>query len=222
MNYKNILFDLDGTLTDPLLGITNSWKYALKKLNIEIDADILKTFIGPPLEKIFSEYFKFGREDTEIGKKYYREYFSEKGLYENTLYEGIEKLLKELNAWNKVCILATSKPIVFAEKILKYFGIDIYFKYTVGGNLDGTFVEKEEIIKYIIEEYNLKRPETIMVGDRKYDIIGANKNGIKSIGVLYGYGSKEELEKEGAEYVINNAKEILEIAKQRTASRSTM
>jgi phosphoglycolate phosphatase len=211
MNYKNILFDLDGTLTDPLLGITNSWKYTLKKLNIEIDADILKTFIGPPLEKTFSEYFKFDTEDTEIGKKYYREYFSEKGLYENTLYDGIEKLLNELKSGNKVCILATSKPIVFAKKIIKYFNIDSYFKYTVGGNLEGTFVEKEDIIKYVIEEYNLKKPETIMVGDRKYDIIGAKKNGIKSIGVLYGYGSKEELEKEGPEYIINNAKEILEI-----------
>jgi phosphoglycolate phosphatase len=211
MNYKNILFDLDGTLTDPLLGITNSWKYTLKKLNIEIDADILKTFIGPPLEKTFSEYFKFNTEETEIGKKYYREYFSEKGLYENRLYDGIEKILKELNTRNKVCILATSKPIVFAEKIIKYFNIDNYFRYTVGGNLEGTFVEKEDIIKDIIGKYNLEKPETIMVGDRKYDIIGANENEIKSIGVLYGYGSREELEKEEPEYIINDAKEILEI-----------
>jgi phosphoglycolate phosphatase len=211
MNYKNILFDLDGTLTDPFLGITNSWKYTLRKLNIEIDQDILKTFIGPPLEKTFSEYFKFNKENTEIGKKYYREYFSEKGLYENTLYDEIEKILKELNTRNKVCILATSKPIFFAERIIKYFNIDIYLKYAVGGNLEGTFVEKEDIIKYIIEKYNLKKPETIMVGDKKYDIIGVNKNGIKSIGVLYGYGSKEELEKERPEYIINNAREILEI-----------
>jgi phosphoglycolate phosphatase len=211
MNYKNILFDLDGTLTDPFLGITNSWKYALKKLNIEIDPNILKTFIGPPLEKTFSEYFKFDKTNTETGKKHYREYFSEKGLYENTLYDGIENLLKELNIRNKICILATSKPIIFAEKIIKYFNIDTYFKYTVGGNLEGTFVEKEDIIKYIVENYNLEKSETIMIGDRKYDIIGANKNEIKSIGVLYGYGSKEELENEKPEYIINNAKEILEI-----------
>lgn len=211
MSYTNILFDLDGTLTDSFLGIANSWKYALKKLNIEIDPDILRTFIGPPLEKTFSEYFKFNKENIEIGKKYYREYFSEKGLYENTLYDGIENLLKEINARNKICILATSKPIVFAEKIIKYLNIDAYFKYTVGGNLEGTFVEKEDIIKYIIENYNLKKSETIMVGDRKYDIIGANKNGIKSIGVLYGYGSRAELENENPEYIINSAKEILEI-----------
>jgi phosphoglycolate phosphatase len=211
MNYENILFDLDGTLTDPFLGISNSWKYALKKLDIEIDPDILKTFIGPPLEKTFSEYFKFDKENTEIGKKYYREYFSEKGLYENTLYEGIEKLLKELNDRNKICILATSKPIVFAEKIIKYFNIDNYFKHTVGGNLEGTFVEKEDIIKHIMENYNLEKSKTIMVGDRKYDIIGAKRNGIKSIGVLYGYGNREELEKEKPEYIINNAMEILEI-----------
>jgi phosphoglycolate phosphatase len=163
------------------------------------------------LEKTFSEYFKFNKENIEIGKKYYREYFSEKGLYENTLYDGIENLLKEINARNKICILATSKPIVFAEKIIKHLNIDVYFKYTVGGNLEGTFVEKEDIIKYIIENYNLKKTETIMVGDRKYDIIGANKNGIKSIGVLYGYGSRAELENENPEYIINSAKEILEI-----------
>ncbi|MDR3167354.1 MAG: HAD hydrolase-like protein [Treponema sp.] len=211
MNYTNILFDLDGTLTDPFLGITNSWKYALEKLNIEIDQNILKTFIGPPLEKIFFEYFKFDKENTEIGKRYYREYFSEKGLYENTLYDGVEDLLKELNTRNKICVLATSKPIVFAEKIIKHFNIDTYFKYTVGGNLEGTFVEKEDIIKHIVRKYNLRKSETILVGDRKYDIIGANKNGIKSIGVLYGYGSKEELENENPEYIINNAKEILEI-----------
>jgi phosphoglycolate phosphatase len=211
MSYTNILFDLDGTLTDSFLGIANSWKYALKKLNIEIDPDILRTFIGPPLENTFSEYFKFNKENIEIGKKYYREYFSEKGLYENTLYDGIEDLLKEINARNKTCILATSKPIVFAEKILKYLNIDTYFKHAVGSNLEGTFAEKYDIIKYIIENYNLNKSETIMVGDRKYDIIGANKNGIKSIGVLYGYGSRPELENENPEYIINNAKEILEI-----------
>jgi phosphoglycolate phosphatase len=211
MNYTNILFDLDGTLTDSFLGIANSWKYALKKLNIEIDTDMLAAFIGPPLEKTFSEYFKFNKENTEIGKKYYREYFSEKGLYENTLYDGIENLLKEINARNKTCILATSKPIVFAEKILKYLNIDTYFKHIVGGNPEGTFAEKDDIIKYIIENYNLNKSETIMVGDRKYDIIGANKNGIKSIGVLYGYGSRAELENENPEYIINSAKEILEI-----------
>jgi len=211
MGFTNILFDLDGTLTDPFLGITNSWKYALKKMKMEIDPSILKTFIGPPLEKTFSEYFYFNKANTEIGKKYYREYFSEKGLYENTLYDGIKELLKALNDRNKICVLATSKPMVFAEKIIKYFNIDIYFKYTVGGNLEGTFNEKEDIIKYIIENYNLDKSETIMVGDRKYDIIGAKRNGIKSIGVLYGYGSREEMENEKPEYIINNVEEILKI-----------
>jgi len=211
MGFNNILFDLDGTLTDPFLGITNSWKHALEKLKIEIYPSILKTFIGPPLEKTFSEYFYFDKANTEIGKKYYREYFSEKGIYENTLYDGIKELLRVLNDRNKICILATSKPMVFAEKIIKYFNIDIYFKHTVGGNLEGTFNEKEDIIKYIIENCNLNKSETVMVGDRKYDIIGAKRNGIKSIGVLYGYGSREELENEKPEYLINNVEEILEI-----------
>jgi len=211
MNYRNVLFDLDGTLTDPFLGITNSWKHALQKLKIEIDPNILRTFIGPPLEKTFMEYFNFDKENTEIGKKYYREYFSEIGIYENKLYEGIENLLKELNERDKTCILATSKPIIFAEKIIKYFNIDKYFKYTVGGNLEGTFNEKEDIIKFIIEKYNLDKLETIMIGDRKYDIIGAKMNGIKSIGVTYGYGSIEELQNENPEYIIDNVEKILEI-----------
>jgi phosphoglycolate phosphatase len=211
MGYKNILFDLDGTLTDPFLGITNSWKYALKKLNIEEDENILKTFIGPPLERTFSEYFGFNKENIEIGKKYYREYFSEKGLYENIMYDGIANMLEELNTRNKFCILATSKPIVFAEKIIEYFNINKYFKYVVGGNLEGTFVEKEDIIKHIIEKYSLNKLETIMVGDRKYDIIGAHKNEINSIAVMYGYGSEEELNKAKPTYLIKNVMDILQI-----------
>ena len=107
--------------------------------------------------------------------------------------------------------MATSKPIVFAEKIIKHFDIDTYFKYTVGGNLEGTFIEKEDIIKFIIKKYNLNKWETIMVGDRKFDIIGAKRNGIKSIGVTYGYGSREELQNENPEYIIDNVEEILKI-----------
>jgi phosphoglycolate phosphatase len=212
MKYINILFDLDGTLTDPYSGITNSVKYALNKFDIiEENNTKLKLFIGPPLEKSFLEYYNFSKNDAKTAVEYYREYFSEKGIYENNLYEGIDNVLKELNNRNKNCVIATSKPEVFANKITEYFNINNYFKYIVGSNLDGTLSEKEEIIKYIIEKYRFNKEETIMVGDRKYDIIGANKNGIDAIGVLYGYGTKEELEKERPKYLCTDIMEIITI-----------
>jgi phosphoglycolate phosphatase len=212
MKYSNILFDLDGTLTDPYRGITNSIKYSLKKLGIfEEDENKLKLFIGPPLEKSFAKYFSFDKNTAQKAVEYYREYFSEKGMYENTLYNGIEHVLKELNNKNKKCIVATSKPEIFANRILEHFHIDTYFNYVVGSNLEGTFVEKEDIIKHILEKYTLNKKETIMIGDRKYDIIGANKNRIDSIGVLYGYGSKEEVENVFPKYLCNSIEDILKI-----------
>jgi phosphoglycolate phosphatase len=212
MKYINVLFDLDGTLTDPYLGITNSVKYSLNKFDIiEEDDSKLKLFIGPPLEKSFMEYYGFNKNDSRKAVEYYRGYFSEKGVYENKLYDGIKIVLEELNKRNKNCVIATSKPETFANKIIRYFDIQNYFKEIVGSNLDGTLSEKEDIIKYIIEKYKLQRNETVMVGDRKYDIIGANKNGIDSIGVLYGYGTKEELEKENPRYICNNVMEILKM-----------
>ena len=212
MNYINILFDLDGTLTDPYLGITNSVKYSLGKFGItEKDDNKLKLFIGPSLERSFMEYYSFDKKTVKKAIGYYREYFSEKGIYENTLYNGIENILAELSKKNKKCILATSKPEIFADKILGYFHINTYFKYIAGSDMEGAFVEKEDIIKHIIEKYELNKKETIMIGDRKYDIIGANKNGIDSIGVLYGYGSKEELENENPKYLCTGTMDILKI-----------
>ncbi|MDR1268049.1 MAG: HAD family hydrolase [Planctomycetaceae bacterium] len=212
MNYINVLFDLDGTLTDPCEGITNSVKYSLEKFGIaEKDNGKLKLFIGPPLEKSFMEYYGFDKNTAQKAVKYYREYFSEKGIYENLLYEGIENVLKELNAQSKNCIIATSKPEIFAIKIVRYFQIEKYFKYIVGSNIEGTFIEKEDIIKSVLEKYKLKNDVTIMVGDRKYDIIGANKNRINSIGVLYGYGTREELEKEKPTYLCNRVNELLQL-----------
>ncbi|MDR1178840.1 MAG: HAD-IA family hydrolase, partial [Spirochaetaceae bacterium] len=132
-------------------------------------------------------------------------------IYENKLYDEIDTILQELNNRNKKCIIATSKPETFAKIITQYFNIKKYFKYIVGSNLDGTLSEKEDIIKYIIEKYKLTKKETIMVGDRKYDIIGAKKNGIDSIGVLYGYGTQEELEKADPKYLCKNVMDILKI-----------
>jgi phosphoglycolate phosphatase len=212
MKYTNILFDLDGTLTDPYLGITSAAKYALNKFNIiEEDTDKLKLFIGPPLEKSFLEYYNFNKNDVKTAVKYYREYYSKKGMYENKLYAGIDDVLKELNKRNKNCFMATSKLQSFAEKIAQNFNMHNYFKHITGSNMDGTLSEKEDIVKYTMEKCELNKNETIMIGDRKYDIIGANKNGIDAIGVLYGYGTREELEKENPKYLCNEVIDILKI-----------
>ncbi|MDR2115616.1 MAG: HAD family hydrolase [Planctomycetaceae bacterium] len=212
MNYINILFDLDGTLTDPYKGITNSIKYSLEKFDIiENDNEKLKSFIGPPLEKSFMEHYNFDKNTAQKAIRYYREYFSEKGIYENILYEGIENVLKELNNKNKNCILATSKPETFALKIVQYFQIEKYFKHIIGSNMEGTFIEKEDIIKYILKKYQLRNEVTIMVGDRKYDIIGSHKNRIDCVGVLYGYGTREELQNEKPTYLCNRVNELLQL-----------
>jgi phosphoglycolate phosphatase len=193
--YKVILFDLDGTLSDPKVGITKSVQYALHKMDIvESDLDKLKCFIGPPLQVSFAEYYNFDEVQIPKAIGLYRERFKEKGMYENELYSNIPFLLQLLKEQGVTLVVATSKPTVFAEKILEHFNIDQYFELIVGSNLDGTRASKTEIIQYILGKYNEhKLGDFIMIGDRKHDIIGANNTGIDSIGVTYGYGSFEEL-----------------------------
>jgi phosphoglycolate phosphatase len=193
--YTTVLFDLDGTLTDPYVGISNSVKYALHQFGIiEADQKRLKLFIGPPLEKSFMAYYRLSPQDAKKAVTYYREYFSQTGMYENTLYDGIETVLQTLHDSGITCIVATSKLEIYAIQIVQHFNIDSYFTHIIGSNQEGTLSEKGDILRHIIAQYALKKQETIMVGDRKYDIIGAKENGIDSIGVLYGYGSEEELE----------------------------
>jgi phosphoglycolate phosphatase len=215
MRYLNVLFDLDGTLSDPYVGITNSIKYALSKFNITEEnadsADRLKLFIGPPLEKSFMEYYGFSASDTKKAVQYYREYFSEKGIYGNKLYRGINVVLRTLAGKNINCILATSKLEKYAAQTLKYLRIDNYFTRIAGSNLDGTLSEKTDIIKHIIGKYKLEKERTVMVGDRKYDITGARENGIDSIGVLYGYGTKKEIEETKPTYICAEPDKLLEI-----------
>jgi phosphoglycolate phosphatase len=212
MNYLNVLFDLDGTLTDPYLGITNSLKYALDKFDIvEKDESVFRLCIGPPLKTSFTEYFHLKTNDVKKAIEYYREYFSEKGMYENKIYDGMENVLQKLQSMNKNCIMATSKDGISANKIARHFNIEKYFKYIVGSNLDGALLEKDEVIKYILGNYQLRKDETVMVGDRKYDIAGAHKNGIDSIGVLYGYGGREELEKAAPAYLCETVEGLLGI-----------
>lgn len=206
---NNILFDLDGTLTDPGIGITNSVAYALNKFGMSVpDRKILYKFIGPPLRDSFSEYYGFDREKSELAVEYYREYFTDIGIFENEIYPGICELLEELCEKRKNIILATSKPEEFAVRILKHFDIYKYFKSVCGSSMDGALSSKKDIIAYAVRENNINPNSCIMIGDREYDIIGAKNNHIKSVGILYGYGSSDEFLKAGADYIIDTVENL--------------
>ncbi|MBU9722777.1 MULTISPECIES: HAD family hydrolase [Bacillaceae] len=208
--YKLILFDLDGTLSDPKVGITKSVQYALCKMGIEDpDLDKLECFIGPPLQDSFKEYYGFDEEQTQKAIELYRERFVDKGMFENELYPNIPSLLKQLKEQGSTLIVATSKPTIFAEKIMSYFEIKHYFEHVVGSNLDGTRVAKTEIIQYILDKYrDQKRDDFIMIGDRKHDIIGANNTKIASIGVTYGYGTRDELQQTSPTHIVDSVEQL--------------
>ena len=205
----NILFDLDGTLTDPKEGIVNSILFALNKLGIhENNIDELDNFIGPPLRDSFLKRYNLNDELADKAMLYYREYFSVKGIYENKIYPGVNKLLESLSSRNYQLFVATSKPTVYSEEILKYFKIDDYFKAVIGSYLDNTRTDKTEIISYLISNYELNAGHSVMVGDRKHDILGGKNNSLKTIGVTYGYGSMEELLLSQPDFMVNECKEI--------------
>lgn len=209
--YNTILFDLDGTLTDPGLGITNSVMYALKKWNIEVEnRTSLYPFIGPPLMYSFQTYYGFSAEQSEKAVRYYREYFREKGMLENEVYEGVVELLKSLKSAGKRLIIATSKPEEFAIKILEHFGLARYFEYIAGATMDTTRNNKSDVIAHALKSCGITDvSDVVMVGDREHDVLGAKQNGLHSIGVLFGYGSREELEAAGATYVAETVADIL-------------
>ena len=209
-NYDVILFDLDGTLTDPAIGITNSVMHSLKKYGIEVvDRTELYKFIGPPLHESFEKFYGFSADEALQAVEHYREYYKVKGIYENLVYDGVEDLLIKLNESGKKVILATSKPEIFAREILRYFGLDKYFYYAAGANLDGSRTDKAEVIAYALKAGNVSdKSAVVMVGDREHDIIGANKNGIDSIGVLFGYGNRKELENAKATYIAETVCDI--------------
>lgn len=208
--YDVVLFDLDGTLTDPGIGITNSVMHALKKYGIEVaDRAELYKFIGPPLIDSFEKYYGFSHEEAVKSVDYYREYYRDKGIYENSVYDGIDSLLAELHKNGKKIILATSKPELFAKQILRHFNLEKYFLFAAGSTMDETRTNKAEVIEYALSECGItEKASVVMIGDREHDIIGANKNGIDSIGVLFGYGSREELETAGATYIAETVEDI--------------
>ncbi len=221
-NYETILFDLDGTLTDPKEGIINSIEYALRKMGLqEIPELELLKFIGPPIQRSFSEVCGMNEDEVVRAVNFYREYFTKNGMIENKVYSGIPQLLHELKEDGKKLFVATSKPTLFANEILKFFQLDHYFIDIVGSNLDGSRIDKKEIIEWICQKYlQFSDGEIAMVGDRSHDVIGANLNGIESIGVTYGYGTKEELEQVKASYVVGTVEGLRAILRSESTAKA--
>ncbi|MDO4473142.1 MAG: HAD family hydrolase [Eubacteriales bacterium] len=212
--YHYYLFDLDGTITDSEMGITNSVKHALKKYGIEeTDQDKLRKFVGPPLADSFMKYYGFTKEQAQKGIEYYREYYTNGGMFENEVYDGIPELLQKLKDAGKVLIVATSKPELFAKQILDHFDLSKYFDCIAGASMDESRVNKDEVIAYALDLYGVSehKKEMVMIGDREHDIFGAKKNDLDSIGVLFGFGDLNELKAAGADYIVEHPLEIFDI-----------
>lgn len=210
MRYPYLLFDLDGTVTDPKVGITTAVAHALHAFGIHVeDPDTLTPFIGPPLRDSFREFYGFTREQADLAIVKYREYYSAAGIYENFVYPGMEDLLKKLQAQGRTVILATSKPTMFAVPILERFALSPYFQFVSGSDPDEVRVEKWEVIEYALEQCGIRdRSRALMIGDRKHDVLGARRTGLDSAGVLYGYGGREELEHAGASYLAESVEDL--------------
>ena len=195
-----LLFDLDGTLTDPGEGITNSVAYALRKNGVTPPArEALYPFIGPPLLDAFEKFYGFSPQQARQALEDYREYYAPHGIYENRVYDGIEPLLAALVRAGKRLVVATSKPEYFAVKIMEHYDLAKYFERIAGSEMNESRSKKSEVIRYALEQCGAAADDAVMIGDRSHDVVGAREAGnIPCIGVLYGYGSKEELEEAGA------------------------
>ena len=221
MNYQYILFDLDGTITESAPGIINSACYALEKMGYEVtDKNDLKKFIGPPLNKSMEKYYGMTPEEALKAVAYFREYFSVTGIFENSIYEGFIETLEALKEQGKTLAIATSKPEEYAQRIADKFEFTDYFEEIYGATMDCARVQKEDVIRYALEGLGLigkeadesrKLDQVLMIGDRSNDILGAKANGLASMGVLYGYGSREELENDGADYIAETTRDVARI-----------
>lgn len=209
-DYKYLLFDLDGTISDPKEGITRSFQYALQHFGIEVpDLDVLEPVIGPPLINSFMELYGFSREDAVVGVEKYRERFGTKGLYENRIYTGMKELLQNLVQQGYQLAIASSKPTYYVEQICDHFGIKSYFHHIVGSFMDGRRAEKQEVVDEAIAQFgDIDRKQILMIGDRKFDIHGAHASGLKALGVTYGYGGKKELSEAGADYMADTVEDL--------------
>jgi phosphoglycolate phosphatase len=215
MSFSTILFDLDGTLTDPFEGITRSIQYALDKMSAVVpEADDLRWCIGPPLWDSFRVLLETDdKAELDRAVAFYRERFTVTGLFENTLIEGIPETLESLSAAGFKMHVCTSKPHAYAGRIVEHFELMRFFGKVYGSELDGTRSAKSELISHILEQENIAPSEAVMIGDRKHDLIGANTNDVAGIGALWGYGSHEELELESPIHIATHPAQISAILK---------
>lgn len=204
-----VLFDLDGTLTDPFLGITSCVQFALRHFGIdEPDLHALTPYIGPPLRDSFMKLHGLSEQDADEALRQYRVRFSDVGMFENEVYDGIPALLEALREKGMRLAVATSKPTVFSETILAHFGLAPYFDAVVGSELSGARVEKADVIAEALRRLNADPADTIMVGDRCFDIDGAHENGLRAVGVRYGYALPDELENARADVIVGTVEEL--------------
>lgn len=212
-NKEYIFFDLDGTLTDSQEGITKSVAYALRHFGIEVeDLTQLNVFIGPPLTDSFIKYYDFTEEKAREAVTIYREYYNATGKFENRVYDGIPQLLEDLQKAGKKLVVATSKPELFAKQILEHFELTKYFDGIYGADMDEKRSRKDEVIAYAMEMLEVADPgRIVMIGDREHDVLGAKKWGIDTIGVLFGFGSREELEESGAAAVAETPADVADL-----------
>ena len=213
--FHTVAFDLDGTLSDPMRGLTSGFRYAFRKMKIDYgDERVLKSFIGPPLRDEWMARYSLTRESAEEAVAYFREYYSIYGWWDNDLYEGVTELLSALKAAGKRIVLATSKPDVHSRKILGRFGLTQYFDFSEGASFDTSREKKSDVLRYALEKVGVSKVSfdgVIMVGDTKYDIDGAREVGVKSVGVLWGYGGREELLSHGADFIAEDVSSLYKI-----------
>lgn len=212
---QTILFDLDGTLTDPAPGITNSVIYALEQMGYPVPPrqELLK-FIGPPLVYSFQHYSGMTQEEAVQATAQYRVYFGEKGLLENAVFDGVPQLLERLREQGYRLLIATSKPEIYTNRILEHFDLARYFDAVAGATLDQSRTAKEQVVAYALETYGVDPATAVMVGDREHDIRGGRVNGLRTVGVTFGYGSRQELEESGADAVAENLEQLYNILKE--------
>ncbi|MBQ5682119.1 MAG: HAD family hydrolase [Peptococcaceae bacterium] len=205
-----LLFDLDGTLTNPQEGITKCVQHALRAFGIEEpDLEKLIPFIGPPLIQSFMEFYNMSEEDARKAVAVYRERFSTVGLFENFPYPGIADMLAELKAQGKILAVASSKPTIYVRRILEKFELAPYFDVIEGSNLDGTRVDKKEVIAEVLSQLdNPSADDLLMIGDRKFDVIGARETGFGCVGVRFGFAAPDELEQSGAVYIADTVRDL--------------
>lgn len=204
-----IFFDLDGTLTDSKEGIFQSLQYALHFMGInEQDEKKLSLFLGPPLMRSFMKFYQMSEAEANIALTKYREKFSTEGIYQLSMYPGIEEMLCHIKERGMTVCLSTSKPLKYAEQILKRLRIDRYFDFLGGATMDESRTAKKDVIRYVMEQNGFDKERILMVGDRENDVLGAFQNCIAVLGVLYGYGSKKELEKAGCRFFAESVQDV--------------